>query len=215
MARLVSAEASAEAPCSGRSLDTISVGPTTEVGTVVVSEAIVGKTSVAPGVGGGADAGATAVVTVDMGPAVVVDTGFVDIGFVDIGFVDTGFVGAVAVAVARGGCVDGELVVVLPVSRKTNAATTVIAKAVATTAAVIHTPRLWGGRCSDMTVGAGGNAGPAATFIGGTIGVPTGGDVTPPHPPHRASPATMIRSHHIQLAGVATGTECSDAVEVG
>ena len=205
MARLVSAEASAEAPCSGRSLDTISVGPTTEVGTVVVSEAIVGKTSVAPGVGGGADAGATAVVTVDMGPAVVVDTGFVDIGFV----------GAVGVAVARGGCVDGDLVVVLPVSRKTNAAPTVIAKAVATTAAVVHTPRLWGGRCSDMTVGAGGNDGPAATFIGGTIGVPTGGDVTPPHPPHRASPATMIRSHHIQLAGVATGTECSDAVEVG
>ena len=193
MARLVSDDASAVPPCRGRSLATLSTGPTGEAGDTgaVVSRAIVGNTSVAPVV----DAGGSDTRVVVSSP-VVVGVGLVA-GVVDVG---------------RGGCVDGESAVVSPASRNANADTTMTASAVVTTAATIHGPRLRRGRCATGTAARGSHEGPWSRVGGGTIGVPTGGDVTPPQPAHHASPVTMIRPHHPQLAGIAIETECTDAV---
>ncbi len=143
-------------------------------------EAVVGNPSVA-GVVVGAGGGAAAVVVA--GSGVVAGTGL-----------------AVEVATAgRVGCVDGGPATVSPGSRNTNAETMVTARAVVRIAAAIQGPRLRNARL----VAEGGHDGPSVRIGAGMIGVPTGGDVTPPQPPHRASPETMGRPHHPQLAGLA------------
>ncbi len=160
----------------------------------VVSSATVGKTSVAPVVvAGGWVTAATVVVT---------GTGLVEV------------VTTVVVA-GRGGRVGGELATVSPAPRDTNADPTITANAVVTIAAAIHGPRVRrGGLGGGMAAGAGHN-GASPRAGGGANGIPIGGEVTPPQPPHRASVATMILPHHTQLAGIAIAAECTEAVRDG